>query len=151
GAVVAGLGPLLPPPYPALPGDLDRGPLAGCRLLRGPLRRPNVRGHRRLSPLFLPPQLQDGAGLSIPPGDRGDVVGAEGRALVGGAPPRSPPLLRHPVGRPFAGPRRLLALAYPLDPRRQQRPDRPRQDQGLRPLPRAGLAQPPLVRAAGGP
>ena len=59
--------------------------------------------------------------LAVRAGLRRHDRGAEGPAVVGGAPPRPPPLQRHRARRPLADPEGLLVEPRGLDPLRQVR------------------------------
>src|SRR5436190_2022161 len=82
------------------------------------------------------PHLQDLA--LVPDGDRVSRRDqrAEGRALVGRAPPRAPPLLG-PAGRSALAEAGILGKPHALDP--AQPGGRDRRDQGFREVPRASL------------
>ena len=71
---------------------------------------------------------------------------AEGAALVGRSPPRSPPLLGRSRGHPLAARARLLVEPRRLDPRAPLRRDEARPREGPRALPGAPLARPVAPR-----
>src|SRR6266568_4775203 len=69
-------------------------------------------------------------------------------AVVGGAPPRSPPQLRWARGRPLAPPPRVLVEPRRLDPLAPPSRDEARPREGPRALPRAPLPRSPPLPAA---
>ena len=79
----------------------------------------------------------------------GRELGAKGRALVGGASPRSSQVLRPAERHPLAAPERPLVVARRLDLVAQVRRDEVRAHPGLRAVSRAALAQQVPPRAAG--
>ena len=78
-------------------GSLLRSVYAGAAWVAGrELRHPDVRRDRGLSPLLQPPLLQARPSRAVRDGGAGADLGPEGRAVVGGAPSRSPPACRPP-------------------------------------------------------
>ncbi len=122
------------PPGP--PGRLLRHRhLAGLGAVRRALRHPDVLHHRRLPPVLLPSELQDGAGGPVRHGLRGHHRRTEGTAVVGQPPPCPPPLHRSRRGRALS-PGRLLVEPRRLDPVHRVQGDRPERHQRLRLLSR---------------
>ena len=74
-------------------GDLDRLELVRRGIGSLPVLHPDVRGHRVLPPVLLPPDVLNLTGLAIRSGTLGSDVRAEGCPLVGLHPSPSPPAL----------------------------------------------------------
>ena len=102
--------PALAPEHPVLGRARRRGrrcdhrrlELGRVRLARRQLRGADVRDHRRLSPLLLASHVQDQPRVPVRPRAARDDERAEGRAVVGRAPPQPPQVLRRARGHPLA-------------------------------------------------
>ena len=79
----------------------------------------------RLPPLLLAPHLQDVALVPVRARARRAERRAEGRAVVGRAPPQAPQALRHARATSTRRAARLLVLARRLDPAPRLERDRP--------------------------
>ena len=121
--------------------------LALARARRRSLPRADVRDHRRVPPLLLAPDLPDLASLPARPRGGGRHGRAEGRALVGGSPPRPPPLVRRAGRRPLAGAPRVLVEPRGVDPVAAARRDEARSREGPRVLPGAAVPRSPPLPA----
>src|SRR5262249_45054643 len=149
-----GLAPRLLPPWSLAVlvdprrGDRRRGPhrLVVARRLprRCAARAAHVLRDRGLSPLFLPPQLQDVALVSVRARRRRRDDRPEGPAVVGRAPPRAPQAVRRRRRSALGQAVRVLVGAPGLVPEPRPRGDPEPSGQGLCEVPRAPVAGPLL-------